>query len=168
MKILFQTFEGEVRTWFKGLPPNSIDSSDALEYDFLRQWGEKNDHVYFVTKFANLKKKHNGSIPEFIKMFNKLYNNIPTDVKPSQPVAKVIFVGYFDPYCALLLRERSSTTLTRMKDDAMEIESNMIASGKARVRKDLGDCERRNQDEQLLRTKYQYSIEKPQNKYSMP
>jgi hypothetical protein len=41
MIIFVQTFEGEVRTWFKGLPPNSIDSWDALESSFLRQWGEK-------------------------------------------------------------------------------------------------------------------------------
>jgi hypothetical protein len=32
MRIFVQTFEGEVRTWFKGFPPNSIDSWDALEY----------------------------------------------------------------------------------------------------------------------------------------
>jgi hypothetical protein len=36
MRIFVQTFEGEVRTWFKGLPPNYIDSWDALESIFLR------------------------------------------------------------------------------------------------------------------------------------
>jgi hypothetical protein len=35
MRIFFQTFEGEVRTWFKGFPPNSINSWDALETAFL-------------------------------------------------------------------------------------------------------------------------------------
>jgi hypothetical protein len=98
MRIFVQTFEGEVRTWFKGLPPNSIDSWDALESTFLRQWGEKKDHLYFLTEFGNLKKKHNEYVPDFIKIFNKLYNKILIDVKPSQPTAKVTFVGSFDPY----------------------------------------------------------------------
>jgi hypothetical protein len=96
MRIFVQTFEGEVRTWFKGLPPNSIDSWDALEFAFLRQWGEKKDHLYFLTEFGSLKKKQNESVPDFIKIFNKLYNKIPADVKPSQPATKVTFVGSFD------------------------------------------------------------------------
>jgi hypothetical protein len=37
MRIFVQTFEGELRTWFKRLPSNSIDSWDALEYTFLIQ-----------------------------------------------------------------------------------------------------------------------------------
>jgi hypothetical protein len=51
MRIFVQNFQGEARTWFKGLPPNSIDSWDALESIFLRQWGDKNDHLYYLTEF---------------------------------------------------------------------------------------------------------------------
>jgi hypothetical protein len=50
-----------------------------------------------LTEFGSLKKKHNEYVPYFIKIFNKLYNKIPADVKPSQPTAKVTFVGSFDP-----------------------------------------------------------------------
>jgi len=59
-----------------------------------------------------------------------LYNKIPIKVKPSQPAAKVNFVGAFDPDFTLLLRERRSIDLTKMQDDALEIESNKMASGK--------------------------------------
>jgi len=89
-----------------------------------------------LAEFGNLKKKHKEFVPEFIKRFNKLYNKIPADVKPSQPAAKVTFAGSFDLGFALLLRERRVNTLTDMQDDAVEIESNMITSGKARVRSD--------------------------------
>jgi hypothetical protein len=51
----------------QGLPPNSIDSWDALESIFLRQWGEKNDHLYYLIEFGSLKKKHNESVSDFIK-----------------------------------------------------------------------------------------------------
>jgi hypothetical protein len=102
MRLFIQTFEGEVRTWFKGLPPNSLDSWDALEIAFLRQWGEKKDHLYYLTEFGSLKKKVNESVSDFIKRFNKIYNKIPADVKPSQTTTKVTFAGsliLIFPYC---------------------------------------------------------------------
>jgi hypothetical protein len=89
-------------------------------------------------------------VSDFIKRFNKLYHKIPIDVKPSQPAAKVTFVGSFDPDFSLLLRERRSTTLTDMQDDAVEIESNMIASRKTRIKIDSGDREKRKQKNKLV------------------
>jgi hypothetical protein len=44
---------------------------------------------------------------EFIQRFNKLYNKIPAEVKPSQPTAKVTFAEAFEPDFALLLREKA-------------------------------------------------------------
>jgi hypothetical protein len=52
------------------------------------------------------KKKNSETVMEFIQRFNKLYNKIPVEVKPSQPAAKVTFAGAFEPDFALLLRER--------------------------------------------------------------
>jgi hypothetical protein len=97
---------------------------------FLRQWGERKDHLYYLTEFGYLRKKTSETILEFTQIFNKLYNNILAEVKPSQPIAKVNFVGDFEPDFSLLLRERRDTNITRMQDDVVEIESNMMASGK--------------------------------------
>jgi hypothetical protein len=46
----------------------------------------------------------------------------------------VTFVGDFEPDFALLLRERRPATLTGMQYDAIEIESNMMASGKLKAK----------------------------------
>jgi hypothetical protein len=100
-----------------------------LEDAFLRKWGERKDHLYYLTEFGSLRKKNSEIVMEFIQRFNKLYNNIPTEVKPSQPTAKVTFAGAFEPDFALLLRERRGATLNQMHDDAIEIESNMMPSG---------------------------------------
>jgi hypothetical protein len=105
-----------------------------LEDAFLRQWGERKDHVYYLTEFGSLKKKNSETVMEFILRFNKLYNKIPAVVKPSEPSAKVTFAGAFEPDFALLLRERRGATLNRMKDDVVEIESNMMASGKLKAK----------------------------------
>jgi hypothetical protein len=78
---------------------------------------------------------------EFIQMFNKLYNKIPVEVKPSQPAAKVTFAGAFKPDFTLLLRERRGDTLTRMKDTSIEIEYNMMASGKLKTKLEMRNRE---------------------------
>jgi hypothetical protein len=39
-RLLVQTFEGQVRTWFQSLPAASIRTYNALENAFLTQWGE--------------------------------------------------------------------------------------------------------------------------------
>ena len=83
-----------------------------------------------MTEFGALRKKNSESVLEFTQRFNKLYNKIPVEVKPPQPATKVTFAGAFDPNFSLLLRERRSTDLMKMKDDALEIESNMMASRK--------------------------------------
>ena len=85
---------------------------------------------------------------EFIQRFNKLYNKIPAEVKPSQPTTKVTFAGAFEPNFALLLRERRGATLTRMQDDAVEIKSNMKASSKLKARVETGNKETRRFREQ--------------------
>ena len=101
-----------------------------LNFFIIKQRGERRDHIYYLTKFRALRKKNSKSILEVMQRFNKLYNKILVEVKPSQPTTKVTFAGAFDPDFALLLRERRSTDLMKMQDDALEIESNMMASGK--------------------------------------
>jgi hypothetical protein len=92
------------------------------------------DHIYYLTEFGELRKKKSESVLEFTQRFNKLYHKIPIEFKPSQPLAKVTFVGDFEPDFTLLLRERRPTTLTGMQYDAIEIESNMMASGKLKAK----------------------------------
>jgi hypothetical protein len=69
MRLLIQTFEGQVITWFIGLPVGSIRSYNDLEISFLRQWGEKKYHLYYLTEFEALRNKTYESILEFIQIF---------------------------------------------------------------------------------------------------
>ena len=47
MRLLVWNFEGQDRTWFRGLPANSIATYDDLETSFIRQWGMKNT-IYII------------------------------------------------------------------------------------------------------------------------
>jgi len=123
------------------LPASSVLSYDALENSFLRQRGERKDHLYYLIEFGALRKKNSEIVIEFIQRFNKLYKNIPIEIKSSQPAAKVTFAGAFDPDFTLLLRERREAKITRMQDDLKEIESNIMASGKLKVNVEMGNKE---------------------------
>jgi hypothetical protein len=103
--------------------------------------GRKKRPFVLFDRVRVFKKKNSETVMEFIQRFNKLYNKIPAEVKPSQPAAKVTFAGAFEPDFALLLRERRGATLTRMQDDVVEIESNMMASGKLKAKVETGNRE---------------------------
>ena len=60
----------------------------------------------------------------------RVYNSIPDDIKPLIGTAKLHYVDAFDGDFALLLRERKSSSLLVMIQDALEVEANMMASGK--------------------------------------
>jgi hypothetical protein len=64
-RLLVQTFEGKMRTWFRSLASISIPSYDELKNAFIRQWGERKDHLYYLTKFRALRKKNFESVLKF-------------------------------------------------------------------------------------------------------
>jgi hypothetical protein len=124
--------DGKVRKWFRGLAPGSIVGIEALDSSFLRQWGDRNDFMYYMTEFGSLKKMDGESISDFSKRFNKMYNKIPAEIKPSEASAKISYASVFGPNFCLLLRERRATSLAQMQDSAIEVESNVLAVDRMR------------------------------------
>jgi hypothetical protein len=111
----------------------------------LRQWWDKKDFLYYIKKFGSLKRKEGEIVFEFSKRFNKMYNNIPTEIKPIETSAKIAYVSAFNPEFFLLLRERRYASLAHMQDAALEVESNIVASDKLRGEYDRD--RRKNRDE---------------------
>jgi hypothetical protein len=73
-----------------------------------------------------LKRKEGEYVSNFSKRFNKMYNNIPIEINPSESSAKITYASTFDPDLCLLLRERRATTLAHMQDASVEVESNIL------------------------------------------
>ena len=115
------------RKWFKELPTGSVADIEALDDVFLKHWGERRDHLYYITKFSNLKRENGESVSNFTKRFN-MYSKIPTEIKPISTSAMINYANAFDSNFCLLLRERRSTSLSLMQDAALEVESNILAS----------------------------------------
>ena len=67
-----------------------------MENTFIKNWGEKNDHMYVLTELNAMTKKHNEDVSEFIKRFNKLYNSLHAEIKPPFETTKVIIFRAFE------------------------------------------------------------------------
>jgi ribonuclease HI len=132
MRVFVQSLDGEVRKWFRGLAPGSIAGIEALDNVFLRQWGDRKYYIYYMTEFGSLKKKEGESVSDFSKRFNKMYNKIPAEIKPSEASAQISYASAFDPDLCLVLRERRATSLAQMQDAAIEVESNILATDRLR------------------------------------
>jgi hypothetical protein len=136
MRIFVHSLDGEARKWFRALAPGSIDGIEALDDAFLRHWGDKKYFLYYITEFGSLKKGEGESVSDFSKRFNKMYNKIPAEIKPTETSAKITYSSAFDPDFCLLLRERRATSLAHMQDAALEVESNILAVDKLRSKAD--------------------------------
>jgi hypothetical protein len=65
-----------------------------------------------------------------------MYKKIPDEIKPTETMEKITYASAFDNDLCLLLRERRSPSLFQMQDVAIEVESNIIASDKLKVKSD--------------------------------
>ena len=51
-RVFVQNLDGQVRKWFKEFPARSIVGIEALYDIFLKHWGERRDHLYYITEFS--------------------------------------------------------------------------------------------------------------------
>jgi hypothetical protein len=128
MRLFAQSFLGEVRKWFKALPTTIIPNFDNFETLFLGRWGNKKNPLQSLTQYNNLKRLLVETIKEFSTRFMKVYNSIPDQVKPTPGATQLHYADAFDIEFTFLLRERRSTYLNDMMNDAIEVEVNLAAS----------------------------------------
>jgi hypothetical protein len=129
MRLFAQSLAGEVRKWFRSLPTTSIQNFEAFETSFLAKWGDKKNPLQFLTHYNNMRRSHDETVHEFSARFIKVYNSIPTEVKPPSRASQLRYVDSFESDFAFLLREIRSTSLDDMMSEAIEVEVNLMASG---------------------------------------
>jgi hypothetical protein len=136
MRVFVQRLDGEARKWFRGLTTGSIAGIEDLDDVFLRQWGGKNNFMYYITELRSLKIKEGESVSDFSKIFNKMYNKILVEINPTKASAKITYASAFDPDLCLLLRERRATSLAHMQYETLELESNVLEVDRLRNKAD--------------------------------
>ena len=56
MRIFAQSLGGEVKKWFKGLTPNSINDLPSLHQAFINKWEVKSNPLQILTEYNSLKR----------------------------------------------------------------------------------------------------------------
>ena len=72
--------------------------------------------------------------------------SLPTNMKPHQTTAKVVFLAAFDSELGFSLRERKPATLDDAQIDALELEENFASTGKSKGKSEQ-EARRRGKEE---------------------
>ena len=82
MSIFAQSLGGDVKKWFKNLPPNNINDLPALYQTFINKWELKNNSLQILAEYSNLKRNQGESVHDYSTRFNSVYNALPPHMKP--------------------------------------------------------------------------------------
>ena len=127
MKIFVQSLTGDVRTWFRALPINTIADPDALYQTFLNRWENKKDPLHILSEYESLKRGPQEIVQDYCARFNNVYNAIPQNLRPPPNLALIKFPDGFDFDMAYQLRERAPPSLEDMQSIAVNVEANLIS-----------------------------------------
>jgi len=133
MRIFVESLTGDVRKWFRALPANSINDSQAIYHTFLNIWEKKKYSLQILSKYEGLKRGPQETVQDYCTKFNNVYNVIPQNLRYPPDLALIKFPDAFDSDMAYQLRERAPRDLEEMQSIAVSIETNLI-SKRARAR----------------------------------
>jgi len=108
MRLFIQTFLGEVRKWFRGLPAARITTLADLQRKFLDHWEVKKNPLQILAEYEQIKRNAGESVQDYCIKFNAVYNEIPDHLRPPVGLSMMKFPDGFDADMAYQLRERES------------------------------------------------------------
>ena len=126
MRLFAQSLGGEVRKWFKGLTPHSINDLQGFHQSFLNKWEVRKNPLQILADYNNLHRNPGESVQAYCTRFNSIYNALPPELKPPQGSALNKFPEGFDSDITYSLRERDFATLEDMQRGALSVEVNLI------------------------------------------
>ena len=133
MRLFEQTFAGEVRKWFRGLPTTHIATLAKLQRQLLNRWEVKKNPLQILAEYEQIKQNASESVQDYCVRFNSVYNEIPDHLKPPVGLAMMKFLDGFDADMAYQLRERELATMEDMQKIAVSVEENLL-SNRARAK----------------------------------
>lgn len=63
--------------------------------------------MYYIAMFGALKRKNGESVLDFIKRFNKMYNKIVAEIKPTETSTKITFADFFEEKISFIVKGKN-------------------------------------------------------------
>ena len=87
MRIFAQSLGGDVKKWFKNLPPGSIQDLPTLYRTFIGKWEVRANPRQLLAEYMSLRRNVGESVHDYATRFNIIYNALPPHMKPPQGMA---------------------------------------------------------------------------------
>jgi hypothetical protein len=136
MRMFSKSLIKDAAAWFKSLRADSIGSWTEFSNAFLKYWGKYKSLDSYLADFYALKREQSQTLHIFNRKFNRMYHDMPLEIRPSEKAAMIHYVMCLHSKLALLLLERESSSLTQLFGDAQEVEENIRASRWIRMQAD--------------------------------
>jgi hypothetical protein len=136
MRMFSKSLIKDVAAWFKSLRADSIGSWTEFSNAFLKYWGKYKSLDSYLADFYALRREQSQTLHIFNRKFNRMYHDMPLEIRPSEKAAMIHYVMCLHSKLALLLLERESSSLTQLFGDAQEVEENIRASRWIRMQAD--------------------------------
>jgi hypothetical protein len=121
MKLFSTTLHNNARRWYDGLPDASITSMDQLEEVFLEKW----DPGILIDRLDRIKKNKNETVREFHDRFERLLQQIPTNLHPSHNFLLFLYTKAFTGQISFPIRDEAPRTIQEIYHLAIQIEEDI-------------------------------------------
>jgi hypothetical protein len=128
MRMFSHSLSGDVAVWFRCLETGSIGSYTELYHAFLKSWGENKSLDQYWFEFNSLRRGEDEALIIFNRRFFSAYHSLPIEIRPTETAAMVYYIMAQHLELVFLLRERKSSSLIHLFEDAIEVEGNIRAS----------------------------------------
>jgi hypothetical protein len=128
MRMFSRSLSGDVAVWFRCLEASSIGSWTELYHAFLKGWGENKSLDQYWSEFNALRRGEDEALVIFNRRFFSAYHSMPVEIRPTETDAMVYYIMAQHLELVFLLRERKSSSLIHLFEDAIEVEENIRAS----------------------------------------
>ena len=119
------SLQGNFKSWFKNLPATSIFSFHQFSQVFLDKWVVTGNVFLILEEYQKLRRQTGEIVQNFSSRFNKVYNAIPSKIKPPLGWALLHYPSSFDPEVEFHIREREPSSLEEMQNVAIIVEYNI-------------------------------------------
>ena len=125
IRMFALSLQGKNKSWFKDLPAASIIIFYQFNQVFLDRWMIIGNEFLIIGEYKNLKRQPGETVQEFSARFNKVYNAIPTKIKPPLGWALLHYPSSFDPEVEFHIRKREPSSLEEMQNIEITVEYNI-------------------------------------------
>jgi hypothetical protein len=102
----------------------SISNFHPFVEVFLGKWEIKRNIFLILEEYDHLKRQPGETVQQFSSRFNQVYTSMHADIRPPPGLVLLHYPDAFDSEMVFQLRERDTSTLKEMKDNAIIMESN--------------------------------------------